>query len=278
MQDNRISRGLQILSSSLYDPSFYAAMRERSVWVGLQYVAVVGFLLMFIVVSPVWMLLLSLRESTVDSVVSRYPDELVVTLSSGVLAINQPEPYVIPNPIEGGAPRNLLVFNTKDDEYTPRTLAEAEALLVLKRTFALAQGETAESPPQAIPYGSTTPSFMLNKEKVVAAGEYIKPYVRPAAVIGGALFFVLAVLVGGVVFTAVHAVYLLIPALAVYVYFVMTRQSESLTTAYLSALYASLPIALISAVAALFGGFPAYAFTALVVAVVVANRWNTDRA
>ena len=265
----------QTLRSSLYDPAFYAGMRNRTWSEAAKYYLVIAFVVIFAYVAPVWGLLLTVKPEIVDTIVAVYPDQLEVTVADGVMSINQPQPYAIPNTFTKQLPENLAVFETEDDIYSPTALKDAKTLMLFKRTFAVV--EDSDTPDRygeqqrMFNYGTTTGTSTLTKADLTGVAEKIKPYVRPVAVIGGAFLFVLAVLIGGAFMLGFHLLYTFVPALLVYVYFSFTKRDDTFATAYTTALFASLPVAIISAFAFIFGGLPTFAYTLLVLAVVLIN-------
>jgi hypothetical protein len=274
---NIFGRGFNLVRSCIFSPALYAQMSERGIGEAARYIVVVSFVLMFLTIAPVWMFILSLKPAMVDTAISYYPDGLEISLKDGELSTNQIEPYAIANPFPGESFENVIVFDTKDDTYTPDSVREAKTLVLAKRTFGIAQDPESLGKQEIFTYGTSTGSITLTKEKIAAVGEKVKPYVRPAAIFGGAFLFVLIVLIAGVCILGIQLVYAVFPAVFVYIYFKMSKQNESFKTAYVSALFASIPVMLIAAAALMFGGLPSYLFTALVVGIVVANRWNVAR-
>lgn len=269
---------LHTIRSCFFDPAFYAGMRERSWSEAAKYYLVIAFIIIFAYASPVWGLLLTVKPQLVDSVVAVYPDDLKVTVANGVMSINQPEPFVIPNTFSKDLPENLAVFDTQNDTYTPSALTDAKTIILFKRTFAVAMdsdsGNASLGKQRVFSYGTSTGTSTLMKSQIVGVAEQVKPYVRPLAIIGGAFLFILVILIGGVSMLTFHLVYTLFSALLVFFYFKIRKNGDSYRTAYTTALFASLPIAVISALAGLFGGLPTFVYTLALVLLVVANDLN----
>lgn len=85
------------IPASVYSPSFYAGIAGRSFWKGFWYFMGVTFFVLL-----VWALLFVLApyfkhkeaiNSTVDSIVHFYPEELVLTIQDGKLSSNSEQPY-----------------------------------------------------------------------------------------------------------------------------------------------------------------------------------------
>ncbi len=254
------------------DPQFYAGMRERAWSDAAKYYLVIAFVIIFAYAAPVWGLLLSVKPELVDTVVAVYPDDLEVTVANGTMSINQPLPYTIKNTWTKDLPENLAVFDTENDEYTPQSLEDAKTVVLFKRTFAAVQADKSGSREQRVfDYGTTTGTSTLHKSDITGVAEKIKPYVRPVAIIGGAFVFVIAILFGGAAMLLFHLLYTFLVALLVFVYFKLSKREESYSTAYTTALFASLPIAIIAGIIGPFGGLPTFTYSLLVLIVVIVN-------
>ncbi len=270
----------QTIRSCVYDPAFYASMRERSWTEAAKYYAVVAFIIVFALIAPVWTLLLNASPELIDKAVAVYPDGLEVTLAHGELSVNREEPFVIPNTFTDELPANLVVFDTGNDAYTPSALQDADTLVLMKNTFAIT--ENTDSPSigssgdqRIFSYGTSTGTTTLTKADIESVAEKIKPYVRPAAIVGGAFVFVIAVLIGGVGMLVFHLVYTFFPALFVYVYFKIRKRDEAFKTAYTTALFASIPVTIVFMIFGLFIGVPAFTYTLVLLLIVIANDART---
>ncbi len=260
------------------DPQFYAGMRERSWSDAAKYYLVIAFIVIFAYAAPVWGLLLTVKPELVDTIVAVYPENLEVTLADGAMSINQPLPFSIKNTWTKELPENLVVFDTGNDEYTPRSLDEAKAVVLFKRTFAVVQGDSSGAREQRVfDYGTSTGTSTLHKSDITGVAEKIKPYVRPVALIGGAFLFTLIVVLGGVVMLVYHLIYTLLVALLVFVYFKLSKRDETYATSYTTALFASLPVAIIAGFIGPFGGLPSFIYTALVLLIVIVNTSRSTR-
>ncbi len=260
----------QIIRSSVYDPAFYAGMRDRSWTEAAKYYAVIAFVIVFALLAPVWVLLVNARPEHIDTIAAVFPDALEVTLVDGEMHINQAEPFAIPNTFTKELPGNFAVFTTQDDIYTPSALDEADTMVLFKNTFAVVE-PGGRNEQRVFSYGTSTGTTTITKADITAIAEKIKPYVRPVAIIGGAFFFVLAVLLGGIGMLIFHLMYALIPGLFVYVYFKMRKRTDTFNTAYTTALFASIPVTLVFAILGLFFVFPPFSYTFIVLLIVIMN-------
>lgn len=262
----------QTIRSAFYDPAFYAGMASRS-WVdAAKYYLVIAFVIVFAYASPVWGLLLTVKPELVDSAVAVYPADLEVTVANGEMSINKPEPFAIPNTWTKELPENLVVFDTGNDEYTPHSLQDAKTLVLLKNTFAVVQNSDSTKGEQRVfSYGTSTGTSTLVKSDITGVAEKIKPYVRPVAIVGGAFVFIMVILLGGIAMLVYHLIYTLLAALLVFGYFKFRKSGETYATAYTTALFASLPVAIISALIGFFGGLPTFTYTLVLIILVVVN-------
>lgn len=267
------------LRSTVFDPAFYSSMRDRSWGEAAKYYLVIAFVVIFAYVAPVWGFLLTIKPELVDSIVSVYPDALEVTIADGAMSINQPEPYAIPNTHFKEMPKNYVVFETADDEYTPARFEEADTLLLFKRTFAVVRDSDngGAGKQRLFDYGTSTGTSTLDKTDIVGVAEKIKPYVRPVVIIGGAFVFVLVVLIGGAFMLGFHLIYTLLAALLVLFYFKIIKKEETYATAYTTALFASMPVTIVSAFAGAFGGLPTFVYTLILIVLVVVNTTRTSQ-
>lgn len=265
----------QVLRSSVYDPAFYTGMQGRTWTEAAKYYAVLAFVIVFALLAPVWVFLLEVKPELIDKMVAVYPDELEVTLVNGEMSINQGEPYAIKNTFAKTLPANLVVFDTQNDDYTPTALTDAETIVLFKNTFAVTMG--SESPlrggdeQRVFSYGTSSATSTFTKADITDVTEKIKPNIRAWAIFGGAFLFVLGVLLGGVGMLVFHLIYTLFPALLVFVYFKMRKRNDSFHTAYTTALFASIPVTILFAIAGLFAALPTFSYTLVVLILVLLN-------
>lgn len=269
-------RIFQIIRSSLFDPAFYAGMRGRSVGEAAKYYLVVAFVIVFLLVAPMWTLLLSVKPELVDTVTAFYPETLEVTMVNGVMTTNQVEPFAIVNTVTDELPGNFVVFDTGNDDFSPNSLQEADTMILLKRTFAVMQStddlsRTGTGEQRVFSYGTSSATSTLTKADINEVADKVKPYVRPVAIIGGAFLFVAIVLVGGVGMLLVQLVNALIPALLVHMYFKARGIQWGYRSAYVSTLFASIPITILWTILELFVTTPRFSFTLALLVVVMLN-------
>lgn len=266
----------QVIRSAVFDPNFYAGLRERTWTEGAKYFAVVAFIIVFAYVVPVWAFVLQAKPELVDTVTAMYPDTLEVTVADGAMHINQPEPFVIPNTFTKELPENIVVFDTQNDDFSSDALAEAKTLVLFKKSFAVMQNTDGVSgrgmeEQRVFSYGTSSATSTLTKADILSVAEKVKPYVRPVAIVGGAFLFILAILLGGLGMLVFHLLYVFLPALLIFAYYKLRKQNDTYRTAYVTALFASIPVSMLSAVLGFFGGLPPFTYTLVLMIVVIVN-------
>ncbi len=269
----------QVIRSAVYDPAFYTGLRERTWTEGAKYYAVVSFVVVFAFVAPIWALLLTVSPQTIDTVAAVYPESLVITVANGVMSTNQEEPYFIPNTFYPELGKNLAVFDTKSDQFSNEEFTSYETVALFKQKFAVGansanyrDGQMQRGDIRVYDYGTSTATSTLAKADVLAFAEKVKPYVRPVTIAGGAILFSLVVFFGGLGMLVFHLIYILIAAALVFVYFKMRSKDESYRSAYTVALFASIPVTILSAAFDLLGpGLPPLVYTLLLMILVIVN-------
>src|SRR3989338_517303 len=115
------------LTHSVYSPSFYAALPQKTFWSSVWYLTRVT-LLIFLIGALIALTLLiknwdSINQTVVDTL-NVYPEDLVLTFQDGQMTSNQAEPYfietqeVVPEKwrddlLESGEfPKNIVVIDT----------------------------------------------------------------------------------------------------------------------------------------------------------------------
>src|SRR6185295_3630650 len=107
---------------------------------------------------------------------------------------------------------NIAVFNTGSDEFSRDEFQNAHTLLLFKKTFVVASDDAQGSDIRMFSYGTSTGTSTLAKADITAVADKIKPHVRSVVTIGGAVLFILLVLVIGAALLGVNLVYVFFPA------------------------------------------------------------------
>jgi hypothetical protein len=235
------------IRSCFYDPDFYRRIRVESLNFGIKVAALLGAIGIGISLLLATPALVSFAHSNLPQALeSAYPNDLVVTIDNGKMSINQPQPYYVKNtlPYFSGqdAPENLVVFDGTD-KLEP-DLNKNSTIVLAKETYLIAEGQHNEQ--QIFPLsrlGTTT--ITIDKSKVVATIDTVKPYFVPVVYVGGAFLFVLFVLGGTFFWLLFHMVYLLIPALLIFLFSLMRENTFTFMESYRTAFFASIPVAIV---------------------------------
>jgi hypothetical protein len=169
----------------------------------------------------------------------------------------------------------IAVFDLNNE--LPVSLKEVSTVALFKDTYVLLPGQNNTQ--QITPYtelGTTTGT--LHKGMINSFVAKISPYFT-YAVLGGAVFLgVGMVLFGGILWTTFHMVYVIIPACLVWLLHAIQKSRLDFFAAYMRALYATIPIALLSFVAGLFlqMKLPLFGYTAMVLLIVIVNTWRGE--
>ena len=106
------------IKSSVYNPAFYASLRERTLGSSFKYFFFLIFVLAFVVAFAWGSQLAPLFSGeNLKKLVDYYPAELILTLKRGEVSTNVTEPYLIKNPGEmswKNRRTNMVVIDTKN--------------------------------------------------------------------------------------------------------------------------------------------------------------------
>ena len=259
--------------STFYNPAFYAEARGKGLGKPVWTTVFLGAIGVFLWALFIYANILPFASSDfVSKVEALYPDELVITLAHGELSINQPEPYHIKNTFDMGNSKkvdDLVLFDT--GESLQGGAEENSTFILVRKRYAIAQENNGERITQFSSF-ATTSTTTIAKTDVLKLGEMIRPYVKPAIIIGGLLLAIF-----GTVFTAAfwlgfHLLYLLLPGVLVY-FFGRFREPQLLwKESYIVAIYASIPVAILSfALSFSPWHLPIFMYTLLVMLVALVN-------
>lgn len=139
--------------------------------------------------APVWV---TVAEVTApDAVAALYPDDLVVTVASGTVSTNAPEPYVVPLPgREAGDPQNIVVIDTAAQDPI-EAISRHDTAVLVTRTAVVGRKSTGE----IRAYELAGQTFEVSETTVRSFAESARPWVK-VAVVAIAALVVLAVTVG----------------------------------------------------------------------------------
>ena len=258
----------RVISSSLYNPDFYQSVRTKTVREGAKTLAYLGLLGTGVAAIIMQLFIIPFALSNVlDTVEQTMPNDLVVTVAGGQVAINQPEPYYIKNTLFEGGPKNLVIFDTADTLGVD--LKQNDSLIIIKKSYVISGASQEQRVTQI---DNTQPTTTLQKSDLVSLIEKVRPYFAPVVITGGIVIGLLFVLLGTFLWVVFHMVYLLFPAVLVYLLRYTGNAKLTFEESYLVALFASIPVAILSYILS-FGGLqlPPFGYSLFVLVIVVVN-------
>lgn len=256
----------------MWDPAFYQAVQGQSlkpaVWlliklalIGSAIVGVMGYLSIVQFADP----------SIVQKAEDVYPSDLVLTLKDGAMSINQDQPYYVKNtlPFADGSPQYLVIFDGNDE--LPVDLEANSTFMLVKETYFIMPGNNDQQ--QIVPFSKlATSTVTIEKETIVGILDPLKPYVAPFVLGGGAIIVIIAALFVALFWVAFHMLYVLFPALIVFLIGKLRGAAMTYRASYMVALYASVPVAILFYALGHFGyaNIP-YAYTLLLIGIAFVN-------
>lgn len=160
-------RFLHDVKNSLYNPAFYAGLRERSLGASFKYffalVAILAFVLAFVLGSQLSPLF---SAASLKQLVGYYPAELALTLKGGVISTNVAEPYIIKDPVgfwkESGH-ANFVVIDTKS-EFSRELFQKYDTSVLIGKDFVVNGKSRSQFEFTDV---SRMPDFTLNQERLL---------------------------------------------------------------------------------------------------------------
>lgn len=259
------------IASTVYNPVFYAKAQREGMNSPIKITAVLGGIGAIILMATLYVALIPFTNPPfLDKIAALYPDDLVITLAHGEVSINQPEPYYVKNTLDAKGPADLVIFDTGD---TLKGGAAANGTYVLvKKDYAITDQGTGGERVASFAQMATTSTTSISKADVAGFIDKIRPYVRPAVLIGGLFAVVLGALVGAAFWLAFHLLYLLIPGILIYLYGRFRVPQMKWKDSYIVALYASIPVAIATYFLHFAGlAWPIFFYTLLVMLVALLN-------
>ncbi len=264
----------QTIRSTLHDPAFYAQARTQALFGPIKLYGLVA--LVYAAVIAVWMfvgIVAFVSSDVLTSIENSYPDELVLTIVDGNASINQPEPYYVKNTFED-TPENIAVIDTQG-ALSGDDLETYSTYILVKKTY-LISGESNQQ--RIASFATMKGTTTIDKSRVVGIVEKIRPYFRTMGTIGAALLCFVAAFVIALFMTVFHLLYVLVPACAVFLYALLRRQTMPFKESYIVALYASIPVAIVSFLCMQIGlWWPPFAYTLLVLLIALTNLAGVEK-
>lgn len=273
---------LKTLRSSIYNPEFYAGIKNQSLARSLKY-----FFMLILILAALNTLILSYElavkvpeevRNFISQSINSFPADLEVAIDEGQVTTNAAEPFFVPFPEGNGEVRgenlnNILVIDTKTP-YSATQFNQYKTLLWLTRDSLFYQNREFDQRSVDL---SKVENFKINRGFVENLAEKASPWLN---FIGPVL--ILMVFVGLILGFSFKLVYFLF--LAVLIYFISSifkwglNYSASYKTAILSSTL-SLFVDLIlfnTGIYTGFYGFP-FLFTLTSLCIATINLQNSDK-
>jgi hypothetical protein len=250
------------ISLSIWGPAFYAELSTKSLWFSLWYLVRLSLILGAI--ATIWYvpgIFHFFSKATVDSFVTKYPADLLITIHNGKTSINKPEPYTLTNS-EGEKPKSLLVVDTQT-AFTSQQFIDYETVALLKKDSLI----VAESNGLKIIPLTNVKDFTLSRATLEGWGSAFSPYLGLIASLVSLLLFVF---LASANFNIV--LYLLFVALVVWLLSYLLKWHLMYKEAYKIALHAAtLPLILATLLPLLHVSRPFLSFTLMLILIAIAN-------
>ena len=237
---------ISAIKSSFYDPAFYARMRKQPLSKAIMTFVILGCAGFGIIMLLAYIAIVPLSGSGLpDAVTASYPADLVVTIVNGEMSINQPQPYYIKNTLPifsgKGQPENLVVFDGNDQ--LSSDLKKESTFVIVKKKSAIIAGRNDQG--QVMSFDSYQSTTTIDQAKVIGMVDKVKPYFAPAIIFGGGLLLLIAALFCAMFWVLFHGIYILFPAVIILFIAMMRKDPMKYSEAYMVALYASIPVAIV---------------------------------
>src|SRR3989344_1396928 len=167
---------LNNIKSSLYNPQFYASLKERSLGYSFKYffflVTILSFLLAFVwgsILAPLF------SGENLKKLVDYYPVELTVAIKGGIISSNVTEPYIIK---VGSALSkendhvNIVVIDTKN-AFSLELFKKYDTSVWIGRDFVVSSKNKNQTELNDV---SQIPDFSLNRERLLHWVDVIDSY------------------------------------------------------------------------------------------------------
>ena len=266
----RIGEFLTPIGRSFFDPTFYRHVRTETLTPVVKLFAFLGTLGIALTMGSVLFAALPFAFSSFpDQLEAVFPNDLIVTIASGSVAINKPQPYYIP------VPASMPSFATSSSSVVPKFLVifdasntlssdtiENSTYVILKKDYAVSGTGNDQ---RFTSFEHATGTTAITKKDISGIIDPLKSYFKPVVIIGSALAFVLALIFGTITWVMFHMLYLLFPALIIFFIAHMRPKPVMYKEAYMIAAYASIPVAILAYVSGFFiDAWPVFVYSFLV--------------
>lgn len=215
---------LKKVRASVYGPEYYASLRDKSLSYSIGYfmaltawlAVIVGAVLLLSFIPTINLFL----SSATQKVVAYYPENLTITVASGSVSANVPQPYFIPLPDElkthiaaspsysmsSSSPVNLLTIDTKHPITVQEFQDDQTVILLASDSLAYVKDQSMVVVPL-----DTHVSGTITKATVTSLVQKIEPYFKFIDLVVG-----IFVPIGVFLVTMLRLVYLFFLALLIW--------------------------------------------------------------
>jgi hypothetical protein len=271
------------IKKSIYGPEYYRELSDRPVSFSFKYyggfVMLLALLLTITYSIPLIPLVSSTLRNLPQNFAAYYPDELVVPIVNGIATTTVPQPFYLPIPaiFKDELARELGVeYLGVIDTTSPVALEkyrEHRALFWIAENALVMRGERDEMRVNAF---DRNLNFTLSEQGLLGVINSLQPYFKFIVPL-----LVLAIFIGLCFAFAINLVYLLFPALIIYVAMLITKPKWTYGTAFQVCLHATTLPLLLSALLSPFGfnlGSLPFASTTIILLVVFMNMRTNEPA
>ena len=166
---------LQKIKNSIYNPAFYANLKEQKLSFSFRYffslaglLALIAAFVFGVEMSPLF------SGENLKKLVDYYPKELNIEVKGGTISTNVSEPYIIKGPTgfssrEESRSENIIVIDTKNDFTVEAFRAHATEVLLGKNFVVVSKGRGQFEFSDL----SGIPDFNLNQERLIGFASVI---------------------------------------------------------------------------------------------------------
>ncbi len=265
----------QIIKNSIYSPSFYSQISQKSFGKSIGYFLLLVLILTaiksFTLIGPLIFELPNQLQTIIKETVNCYPKDLEIKISKGQVTTNIQEPYFVEScEIEQETNLILLVIDTKTP-YSPAQFDKYEARLWLTNDSIFVKRNNYETRSYNL---SKIKDFKLNKDSVESFSNMVSPWLK---FVGPAVMFV--AFIGIYLSFNIRLIYLLFLAAVLWLLSKLFKKTLSYGQSYKLGLYAITLGLIVELLVSLtsnltrFSGFP-FMFTLITLGVVFINYFK----
>jgi len=226
---------LKQIRDAIYNPKFYKQIPGQKLETGIVYflklIVLLAIVHALLLTFPIFIGITELTNKGLPKIISQYPENLQVKISSGKASTNVAEPYSYPLPPTDGAktPKNLITIDTKTP-YDPSQIKQYDSVILLKKDAVYFQ--SGKQGVRSYPL-SNVKDLVLDRQSIGDFLNRVSPYFKFIAPVIILLVFVLFIL-GGLF----RLIYLFFLAAVLFITSRIMNQNFTYTQSYKISLYA----------------------------------------